>query len=88
MRKLDVSKHGFLWKGKPDLVNNYPAAKARLDGRMRRLRKDPYVKAAYKSFIQKFIDQSTVKLVTAETLAQMILFRFITPEWSQQNARW
>ena len=61
----------LLWKGKPDLVNNYAAAKARLDGLMRRLRKDPQVKAAYKSVISEFIDQATVELVTWETLAQM-----------------
>ncbi len=63
----------LLWRGKPDLVNNYAAAKARLDGLMRRLRKDPNVKAAYKSVIQEFIDQSTVELVTSETLAQMMI---------------
>ena len=62
-----------MWKGKPDLVNNYAAAKARLDGLMRRLRKDPSVKAAYKSVISEFIDQSTVELVTWETLAQMMV---------------
>ena len=27
----------LLWKGKPDLLNNYAAVKARLDGLMRRL---------------------------------------------------
>ena len=59
----------LLWKGKSDLVNNYAAAKARLDGLMRRLRKDLKVKAAYKSVIQEFIEQSTVELVTLETLA-------------------
>ena len=62
----------LLWKGKPYLVNNYVAAKVRLDGLMRRLRKDPNVKAAYKSVIQEFIDQLTVELVTSETLAQMM----------------
>ena len=61
----------LLWKGKPDLVNNYAAAKAKLDGLMRRLCKDPNVKAAYKSVISEFIDQATVELVTWETLAQM-----------------
>ena len=30
----------LLWNGKPDLVNNYAAAKERLDCLMRRLRKD------------------------------------------------
>ena len=40
---------------------------------MRSLRKDPNVKAAYKSVIQEFIDQSTVELVTSETLAQMMI---------------
>ena len=73
MRKPDVSKHGLLWRGKPELVNNYAAAKARLDGLMRRLRKDPNVKAAYKSVILEFIDQLTVELVTSETLAQMMV---------------
>ena len=63
----------LLWKGKPDLVNNYAAAKARLDGLMRRLRKDPNVKAAYKSVIKEFIDQFMVNLVTWETLTQMII---------------
>ena len=63
----------LLWKGKPDLVNNYAAAKARLDGLMRRLRKDPNVKATCKSVISEFIDQSTVELVTWETLAQMMV---------------
>ena len=63
----------LLWKGKPNLVNNYVAAKARLDGLMRRLRKDHKVKAAYKLVIQEFIDQSTVELVTSETLAQMMV---------------
>ena len=38
---------------------------------MRRLLKDPNVKAAYKSVISEFIDQATVELVTWETLAQM-----------------
>ena len=38
---------------------------------MRRL--DPNVKAACKLVIQEFIDQSTVELVTSETLAQMII---------------
>ena len=63
----------LLWKGKPDLVNNNAYAKARLDGLMRRLRKDPNVKAAYKSVIQEFFDQSAVELVTSETLAQMMV---------------
>ena len=40
---------------------------------MRRLRKDPNVKGAYKSVIQEFIDQLTVELVTSETLAQMMI---------------
>ena len=40
---------------------------------MRRLRKDHNVKAAYKSVISEFIDQSTVELVTWETLAQMMV---------------
>ena len=43
----------LLWRGKPDLVNNYAAAKARLDGLMRRLGNDPNIKAAYKSVIQE-----------------------------------
>ena len=47
----------LLWRGKPDLVNNYASAKARLGCLMRRLRKDPNVKAAYKSVIQEFINQ-------------------------------
>ena len=63
----------LLLRGKPDLVNNHAAAKARLDGLMRRLWKDPNVKAAYKSVIQEFIDQSTVEIVTSETLAQMMI---------------
>ena len=62
----------LLWKGKPDLVIIYAAAKARLDGLMRRLRKDLNVKAAYKSVISEFIDQATVELVTWEILAQMM----------------
>ena len=37
------------------------------------LRKDPNIKATYKSVIQEFIDQSTVELVTSETLAQMMI---------------
>ena len=40
---------------------------------MRRLCKDPNIKAAYKSVIQEFIDQSTVELVTLQTLAQMMI---------------
>ena len=71
-KETGVFQTWLLWKGKPDLVNNYAAAKARLNGLMRRLRKDPNVKAAYKSVIQEFIDQSTVELVTSETLAQMM----------------
>ena len=63
----------LLWKGKPDLVNNYAAAKARLDGLMRHICKDPSIKTAYKSVILEFIDQSTVELVTWETLAQMMI---------------
>ena len=63
----------LLLRGKPDFVNNYAAVKVRLDGVMRRLRKDPNVKAAYKSVIQEFIKQSTVRLVTSETLAHMII---------------
>ena len=62
----------LLWKRKPDLVNNYAAAKARLDGLMRHVRMDPNVKATYESVIQEFIDQLTVELVTSETLAQMM----------------
>ena len=71
IRKQGVSKLDFCGREKPDLVNNYAAVKARLDGLMRRLRKDPNVKAAYKSVISEFIDQATVELVTWETLAQM-----------------
>ena len=63
----------LFWRGKPDLVNDYAAAKARLDGLMRRLRKDPNVKAAYKSVIQEFINQSRVELVMSEILAQMMI---------------
>ena len=63
----------LLWKGKPDLVNNHAAAKARLDGLMRRLLKNPSVKATYKSVILEFIDQSMVELVTLETLEQMMV---------------
>ena len=40
---------------------------------MRRLRKDPNVKVAYKLVIQEFIEQSMVRLVTSETLAQMMI---------------
>ena len=63
----------LLWRGKPDFVNNYPAAKVRLGGLMRRLRKDPNVKADYILVIQEFIEQSMVGLVTSETLAQMMI---------------
>ena len=62
----------LLWKGKPDLINNYAAAKVRLDGLMRRLRKDPEVKAAYKAVIQDYFDKSTVEEVTGETLTQLM----------------
>ena len=40
---------------------------------MRHLHKDPNVKAACKSVIQEFIDQSTVELVMSETLTQMMI---------------
>ena len=36
----------LLWRGKPDLKNNYASVKIRLDGLMRRLRKDPNLKDA------------------------------------------
>ena len=39
----------LLWRGKPDLKNNYAQAKVRLDGLMRRVRKDPEIKEAYVS---------------------------------------
>ena len=38
----------LLWRGKPDLKNNYASAKIRLDGLMRRLCTDPNLKDAYK----------------------------------------
>ena len=61
----------LLWKGKPDLKNNYAAAKVRLESLMRKLRKNSDLKAAYKSVIQEFIDMQTVESVKHDSLASM-----------------
>ena len=62
----------LLWKGKPDLKNNYAVAKARLDGKLNRLRKFPETQAAYDAVIQDYLERSTLGEVTGETLAQLM----------------
>ena len=53
------------------MVNNIASAKARLEGLMRRLNKDPGLKDAYLKAMTEFIDQNTVEEVTLETIEEM-----------------
>ena len=61
----------LLWRGEPKLVNNIASAKARLEGLMRRLNKDPGLKDAYLTAMNDFIEQKTVEEVVTETIAEM-----------------
>ena len=47
---------GLLFREDPHLLNNFHAAKARLESLLRKLRKDPELKAAYTASMQEFFD--------------------------------
>ena len=62
----------LLWRsGQPMLINNIASAKARLEGLMRRLKKDPGLKATYLKAMNEYIDQCTVEEVTNEMIEEM-----------------
>ena len=74
LRYNPVSGHfttRLLWRGEPKLVNNIASAKARLEGLMRRLHKDPELKAAYLKSMNNYADQDTIEEVTTETIEEM-----------------
>ena len=54
---------GLLWREEPDLVNNFGAAKTRLDSLLRKLRKDKELCAAYTSAMQEFFDLGSAEEV-------------------------
>ena len=61
----------LLWRGKPDLRNNYASAKQRLDSLIRRLKKDPVRKQAYMQAVLDLIDQRVVETVDEESQVAM-----------------
>ena len=61
----------LLWRSEPKLVNNIASAKARLESLMRRLNKDPELKAAYLKSMNDYVDQDTIEEVTTETIEEM-----------------
>ena len=61
----------LLWQSEPKLVNNIASAKACLEGLMRRLKKDPGLKAAYLKAMNDYVNQCTIEKVTTETVKEM-----------------
>jgi hypothetical protein len=60
-RKQKRFTTGLLWANKPDLANNYVAAKARFDTLMRKLSKDPILKCAYRDVIQEYRELGVIE---------------------------
>ena len=54
---------GLLWRGEPELINNFNAARSRLETLLRKLRKDPKQKDAYVRAMNEFIEMGVVRLV-------------------------
>ena len=55
---------GLLWRDKPDLVNNYHSAKARLDNLLSNIRANPELKKAYVAAMNEYINMKVVERVT------------------------
>ena len=53
------------------MVNNIALAKACLEGLMRRLKRDPVLKAAYLKAMNDYVGQCTIEEVNTETIKEM-----------------
>ena len=55
---------GLLWRGEPDLKNNYYSAKIRFEALLRKLRNDPELMLAYIEAMNDYINMKVVEKVT------------------------
>ena len=55
---------GLLWRGEPDLKNNYYSAKVRFETLLRKLKKDPELMLAYIEAMNDYINMKVVEKVT------------------------
>ena len=63
---------GLLWRDKPDLINNYPSAKARLDNLLSKLRENPIMKKAYVDAMNEYINMNVVERVTDLNITDLV----------------
>ena len=56
----------LLWRGKPNLKNNFESAKQRLNSLLRKLKKDPVQKELYKNAFHEFITDKILEEVTED----------------------
>ena len=62
---------GLLWREQPDLINNYPSAKARFDNLISKLRAKPDLKKAYVDAMNEYIDMKVVERITDPNLTDL-----------------
>ena len=70
--KLNGFITGLLWRDKPDLTNNYPSAKARLDNLLNKLRGNPILKKAYVDAMNEYINMKVVEKVTDPNITDLV----------------
>ena len=70
--KLNRFVTGLLWREKPDLINNYPSAKARLDNLISKLRGNTILKKAYVDAMNEYINMKVVEKVTDPDITDLV----------------
>ena len=63
---------GLLWRDQPDLINNFPSAKARLDNLLSKLRGNPILKKAYVDAMNEYINMQVVEKVTDPNITDLV----------------
>ena len=71
-KKLNRFVTGLLWRDKPDLINNYYSAKARLDNLFNKLRDNPILKQAYVDAMNEYINMKVVEKVTDPNIDDLV----------------
>ena len=70
--KLNRFVTGLLWRDKPDLINNYYSAKARLDNLFNKLRDNPILKQAYVDAMNEYINMKVVEKLTDPNIDDLV----------------
>ena len=71
-KKLNRFVTDLLWREKPDLINNYPSAKARLDNLFRKLKGNLILMKPYVDAMNEYINMKVVEKVTDPNITNFV----------------